>query len=194
MMRLWQRALRRAGILLAYSRGYNPHPRLSMAAPLALGITSEAELMDVFIEKQISPHSFELAVKRQLPNGVSIMQVNDIPLSLPSLQSSIRAAEYQVSVDTKKSRKQVEGILNSLLATERLPWQHRRDKDLRCYDLRILIYGLWLLECRDKSCVIGMKLRCDNTGSGRPEQVCLALGFKETPKSIRRTKLILSSS
>ena len=48
IMRLWQRALHRAGIALAYSEGYTPHPRISLAAPLALGITSEAELMDVF--------------------------------------------------------------------------------------------------------------------------------------------------
>ena len=47
IMRLWHRALQRAGISLAYSQGFNPHPKISLAAPLALGITSEAELMDI---------------------------------------------------------------------------------------------------------------------------------------------------
>ncbi|UCG84296.1 MAG: DUF2344 domain-containing protein, partial [Dehalococcoidia bacterium] len=51
MMRLWQRALRRADIPLAYSQGFSPHPRLSLAAPLAIGVTSSAELMDVFLQR-----------------------------------------------------------------------------------------------------------------------------------------------
>jgi radical SAM-linked protein len=193
MVRLWQRALRRAGISLAYSKGYNPRPRLSIAVPLALGVTSEAELMDVFIEKQISPHLFELAVMRQLPKGVSVIQVNEVPLSLPSLQSLIRSTEYLVTVNTLKTRKQVERLLNNLLTTTRLPWHHQRDKDLRSYDLRALIYDLQLVKYQDNSCVIGMRLRCDSTGSGRPEQVCLALGFKEAPELIHRTKLIFNS-
>ena len=47
IIRLWQRALNRTGVPLAYSEGFNPHPRISLAVPLALGITGEAELMDI---------------------------------------------------------------------------------------------------------------------------------------------------
>ena len=47
LIRLWQRALNRAGIPLTYSRGFNPHPQMSMALALAMGVTSEAELMDI---------------------------------------------------------------------------------------------------------------------------------------------------
>ena len=39
LMRLWERALRRAGINPAYSEGFSPHPRISLAAPLAVGVT-----------------------------------------------------------------------------------------------------------------------------------------------------------
>ena len=46
--RLWERALRRAGVPLAYSQGFSPHPQLSFAVPLAVGMTSEAELLDIF--------------------------------------------------------------------------------------------------------------------------------------------------
>jgi radical SAM-linked protein len=44
LMRLWQRALNRAGLEIAYSEGFNPHPRMSLAAPLALGVTSNKYL------------------------------------------------------------------------------------------------------------------------------------------------------
>ena len=67
IMRLWQRALNRAGIALAYSEGFHPHPKISLAAPLAVGVTSEAELVDIALAKQVSPHFFIAAVNQQLP-------------------------------------------------------------------------------------------------------------------------------
>jgi len=87
LMRLWQRALLRAGISLAYSEGFSPHPRISLAVPLAVGVTSEAELMDIFVIKWVSPHLFTTAVSQQLPPGIGILQVYQIAPNLPSLQS-----------------------------------------------------------------------------------------------------------
>jgi len=54
IMRLWQRSLHRADIPLAYTEGFSPHPRISLAAPLAVGVTSQSELMDVFCSKWVS--------------------------------------------------------------------------------------------------------------------------------------------
>ncbi len=58
LIRVWQRAFRRAGVVLAYSEGFNPHPRISLASPLALGITADAELMDVYTVQSLSNHAF----------------------------------------------------------------------------------------------------------------------------------------
>jgi len=191
IMRLWQRALHRAGIALAYSEGFSPHPRISLAAPLPIGVTSEAELMDIFGTKWASPHFFIKAVSQQLPPGIEILQVYQIALGLPSLQSQIRYAEYKVEVETEKSQKDVEASLASLLSLEHLPWQHQRDTGTRHYDLRALIDDLWLTSWRHPYSTIGMRLRCDSSGSGRPEQVTAALGFAHHPRSIHRTRLIL---
>lgn len=193
IIRLWQRAFRRAGIPLAYSEGFNPHPRISLAAPLALGVTGEAELMDIFVAKQVSPHNLEAAVSRQLPPGMEILQVYLIATTLPSLQSRIRNAEYRVEVETGKDEKEVEAVLASLLSKEHLPWQHQRDTGIRSYDLRALIDDLWLTSWHSGYCTIGMRLRCDSGGSGRPEQVVKALGFSQ-PRSIHRSRLILETS
>jgi len=193
IMRLWQRALNRAGVPLAYSEGFNPHPRMSLAAPLALGVTSEAELMDVVLAKWASPHSFTEAINRQLPPGIKILQVYNTPLTMPSLQSLVRYAEYTVELETEKGQKDIESAIAQLLAAEHLPWQHQRDTGPRHYDLRALINNLWLIDQSNGYCTIGMKLRCDSGGSGRPEQVAAALGFEDYPKSIHRTKLILNT-
>ncbi len=193
IIRLWQRAFRRAGISLAYSEGFNPHPRISLAAPLALGVTSEAELMDIFVAGGVSPHNLGTAVSCQLPPGISIREVYMIATTLPSLQSRIRYAEYRVDVETGKDEKEVEAALVSLLSEEHLPWQHQRDTGPRSYDLRALISDLWLTSWRSGYSTIGMRLRCDGGGSGRPEQVAKALGFSQ-PRSIHRSRLILETS
>ena len=194
LMRLWQRAFNRAGISLVYSEGFNPRPRMSLAAPLALGVTSDAELMDIVLAKTISPHFFTEAVSKQLPPGIEISQVYLVAPTLPSLQSQIRYAEYKVELETKKDRNEIESSLASLLSLEHLPWQHKRDTGLRKYDLRALIDDLRLLDCNGGNCTIGMRLRCDSSGAGRPEQVAIALGFTRHPRLVRRIKLILETS
>jgi radical SAM-linked protein len=193
LMRLWQRALNRAGMPLAYSEGFHPHPRMSLAAPLALGVTSEAELMDIVLAEWASPHSFTSVVSRQLPGGIEIRQVYNIPLTLPSLQSQVRYAEYQVVLETEKEQKDIEAAITSLLSREHLPWRHQRDTGPRHYDLRALINDIWLVDWRRGYGTILMSLRCDSNGSGRPEQVTAALGFEHYPKSIHRTKLTLQA-
>lgn len=194
LIRLWQRALHRAGIPLAYSQGFTPHPRISLAAPLPLGVTSEAELIDIITTRWVSPHFFTAAISQQLPPGVDILEVLHIPLSQPSLQSQVRYAEYKVEVETRKKPETVASAIANLLATEHLPWQHQRDTGPRKYDLRALIDDLWLIDCHRPCCTIGMRLRCGSSGSGRPEQVALALGFTRHPRLIHRTKLILETS
>ena len=194
IMRLWQRVLNRTGIALAYSEGFNPHPRMSLAAPLALGVTSEAELMDIVLDKWSSPHSFTAAISPQLPHGIEVLQVYPINLNMPSLQSQVRFAEYAVELETGKRREEIASAIASVLSQEHLPWVHQRDTGPRHYDLRALIDDIWLVRFQDHRCTIGMRLRCDGGGSGRPEQVAAALGFAEMPTSIHRTKLILRSN
>ena len=103
-------------------------------------------------------------------------------------------AEYLVEVATEKEESQIKSDIKILLSKESLPWQHKRDTGIREYDLRPLINDVWLEEYSNNRCLIGMKLRCDSGGSGRPEQVVKAMGFKQQPRSIHRVKLILKAS
>jgi len=193
-IRMWQRALHRAGIALAYSEGFSPHPRISLAAPLSIGVTSEAELMDVHLRKNTSPHFFTDAVSHQLPGDFKILQVYPIPIEQSSLQAQVRFAEYRLTVATNKDEADIRNSINRLLALEELPWQHQRDTGPRKYDLRALINELRLKDYQPPYCTLDMKLRCDSSGSGRPEQVALALDLTRHPRSIHRTKLILKTN
>ncbi|MCK4963621.1 MAG: TIGR03936 family radical SAM-associated protein [Dehalococcoidia bacterium] len=192
LMRLWERALRRAGIPLAYSQGFSPHPRISIAAPLPIGVTSDGELMDILLQKKASPYFFIKTVGEQVPRGIGIAGVAQVALPLPSLQSQVRQAEYRVELATDKREQEVEDGIRSFMAKKQLPWQHRRDHEVRQYDLRSLVDRLWLIEWQELWCTLGMRLRTDSSAAGRAEQVTLALGFPDPPRSIHRTKLILA--
>jgi radical SAM-linked protein len=193
IIRLWIRALRRAQIPLEYTEGFSPHPRISLAVPLSVGVTAVNELMDISITKVVSPHWFVDTVNRQLPEGLKVLEATPISPNVPSLQSQVRFTQYQVAVRTDKSEEEVKTAIDNLLTVENIPWHHERDTGRKSYDLRSLIDDIWLIESKPSSCVLGMRLRCDETGSGRPEQVTLALGFAEYPESIQRTKLLLGS-
>src|SRR5438105_3409937 len=95
-MRFWERALRRAEVDVAYSEGFSPHPQISLAAPLPVGVTSRGELMDVFLATRSTPEAFMRALAPQLPPGLTVDSVVEVELGLPSIQSQMRAAEYEV--------------------------------------------------------------------------------------------------
>jgi radical SAM-linked protein len=193
LMRFWERALRRAGLPLAYTEGFNPHPKISLAAPLSVGVTSEAELMDVYFTRWDSPNIFMNRMKDQLPEGIQLMGVLPVGLNIPSLQSQVRFAEYRVTAVSEGDTAipDIEQAIGSLLAAQELPWHHYRDTGVRHYDLRALIDTVWLIESTGDTYVLGMRLRCDSSGTGRPEQVIKALGFNNHPASIHRTGLLL---
>ncbi len=191
LMRFWERALRRARVPLAYSEGFTPHPRISLAAPLALGVTSDAEMMDITVTRWVTPHWFTSAISQQLPAGIKVLGVYQTAMVMPSLQSQVRLAEYSVAVEPAHGRQEAETAIDRLLGLEDLPWSHQRDTGERKYNLRVLVDDVWIAEWTEERGVLGMRLRCDSGGSGRPEQVALALGLG-LPKSIHRTKLLLS--
>ncbi len=194
LMRLWERVLRRAGIPVAYSEGFSPHPRISLAVPLPIGVTSEAELADVVVSRAVSPFHFSQSTKPQLPAGMEVLEVQQVALAAPSLQSLARFVEYRVSVRSGGTEEGVRSAIAATLGMEKLPWHHMRDTGPRHYDLRPLIEDLRLEEWQDGLATLGMRLRCDSRGTGRPEQVAAALGLAGHPSLVHRTRIILAGS
>ncbi len=181
MMRLWKRALRRANVPLAYSKGFNPQPRISIAAPLPVGFTGEEEVMDILLERPVSLASLTRSVKKQIPPGITLKEVREVYMALPSLQSQVRFAEYTVS---PLDGEEIESKIESLLAAEAIPRERRGKK----YDLRPLIDDLRL-----EGSSLWMCLKHDAQGAGRPDEVLAALGLQRPGKAIHRRRLIFAS-
>lgn len=191
MMRFWERTLRRASVPLSYSEGFTPHAQIQIAAPLPVGTTSDAELMDVFLDEPWPPRVFVERVSAQLPQAVRISAAEEVGLTLPSLQAETRFAEYQVDV-------QAEGVdvlaaVRLFLAAESVPWEHKREEEVRSYDIRALVRDISVAdEPRAPGAVrLRMMLRNDSSGAGRPEQVAAALGLP-APSCIHRTRIVLA--
>jgi radical SAM-linked protein len=191
LMRFWERALRRAGLPVAYSEGFTPHPQISLAAPLPVGTTSDAELMDVFLSERVAPKDFLARAAAQLPAGVRLIAAHEVGPGLPAVQADVRAAEYEVDVpgiapdDAARAARR-------FLEQERVPWQHRREDEVREYDIRALVHDLRATPCEGGVRLL-MRLRSDNSGSGRPEQVVAALGLPP-PLRVHRTRIELRNS
>ncbi len=192
LMRAWPRALRRAGLPLGYSEGFTPRPRISLAAPLPVGVTGSAELMDVFLKRRVSSLTFLKGLNAQCPPGLAVHTAEEVPLSLPSLQSLVRAADYVIQGPAGTEANAIRRAIAGLLQAREVPWEHARDTGVRRYDLRPLVQELELEEWSKDSFTISMRLRMDAHGTGRPDQVTAALGVGEAYTSIHRRRIILA--
>ena len=169
VMRAWERVLNRAAVPVSYSEGFTARPRIALAAPLAVGVTSECEILELYTSRRVSPQELVADLAAQLPIGLTISSAAEVPIAWPSLQSMLRAVVYQPTIS----------------------WQHQRGDELRQYDLRPLIHDIELLDVVESSATLRLRLRSDETGSGRPEQVTKALGVESEPDRIHRVCLEL---
>ncbi len=186
LMRLWERVLRRAGVPLAYSHGFNPRPKITVAAALPVGFTSQGEVMDIVLERHISPYNFAKGLASHLPPGLELLSVEEVYPKLPSLQSQVCSAEYRVTVSWDGAQEELDEKLRQLLSAKQVLRQ-RRGKD---YDLRPLIEDLWIEGKEANGWVLGMRLQVGEQGTGRPDEVLEALGLVEEPHAVRRERLL----
>lgn len=191
LMRAWERALRRARIPLAYSQGFNPRPRLFFASALPVGFTGREEVLDIVLQQRIGLREFVSRVSGQLPLGLELKGVVEVPIALPAPSVQVVAAEYEVAVETQDAPHEMQARLEALLAASSIPRRRERPGGTREYDLRPLVQKLWVIGRRGGMYILGMRLQADGQGTGRPDEVMAALGLAEAVRAIERVKLFL---
>lgn len=187
MARAWEHALEQAGLSLSYSRGNKPQPRLTLAAGLPSGVTSEGELLDVVLARPELATGVPERVRERLPDGLEALDCREVGMGLPSLPSSVRWADYEVDVPADAST-DVGRAIAALLASEELDWEDTRGEKTRYYDLRELIGDVRVEKRCGDAASLAMRLRCGPDGVGRPDQVVKALGLPEAVR-VHRTRL-----
>jgi len=175
-MRVLERALRRAEIPIAYTQGYNPHPRLAMGPALPAGMTSEAELVAFFLSRRIDPEEVKQRLNAQLPAGFRVLTAWAIPAyGKKQTLGDIDTAEYITTAKGPLEAEELERRAVGLLSCREIPLTRQREKKTQQIDLRPWILSLTVTE-KEGLAEIGMTLRTGSAGGARPQEVLEQLG------------------
>ncbi|MGQ9668265.1 MAG: TIGR03936 family radical SAM-associated protein [Anaerolineae bacterium] len=193
LIRVFERAMRRARLPLAYTQGFNARPRISMAAPLPVGMAGERELADFYLLERVPADEFRARLSAQLPSGLSILFVEETPRPWPALASLVRAARYRAELPAHLPFEEVRRRVEELLRQPTLPRTRRAKKGRPTdYDLRPLILELEASPGPEGP-IVRMTLSALPGATGRPEEVLAALDCAPAEASIVREELILEA-
>jgi radical SAM-linked protein len=187
LIRAWERILRRAGMPVAYSQGFNPHPRITVAMPLPVGCTGEREIIDVLLDEPLSAAQVILSLDPALPPGISVVEARHVPLTDPPLPSLICKAHYQLTL-TGIPRAVVEGHVTKLMDRKECLVEFRR----KTFDLRPLIGSLAVCGAGDRVTLEADLLRNPRGRIGRPDVLLQALGLSEHARRMHRTRIVFA--
>ncbi len=185
LFKTWERTFRRAGLPLAYSQGFNPHPRLNLASALPLGFTSQDEILDAWLETNLPVQPIVSDLQAAAPPGIQIQSIVQVDERLPALQTSLVAADYQITL--LDPIEQLDERIQDLRRATGLP-RVRRGK---AYDLRPLIHEIECIPAEAQATQrIFTRLSARESATGRPEEVLQALGIQPEAARIHRLRLI----
>ncbi len=190
MMRIWGRLLRRAEIPIAYSQGFHPKPKLQIAAPLPVGYSSECEMIDVFLNREVKASKVHTTTRRQSPVGLDIMDIDKVPVKAPAAQGTMREAIYRVRIWTDKKAAMLNKGVQNLLSREEIIRQRFKKGEMVDYDLRPLVHDIAYDHAREEYHQLQVRVRCSPRGAGRPEEIVDELHLDPTHYTIHRTHLI----
>jgi len=128
LVRLFDRAVRRAALPIAFTGGYHPGPRISPANALPLGATSSGEIVDFELTEIMGLTEFRDRLAAQLPPNMPIYEVADVPLNDPSATKSLEEAEYVLALVVEAGAEAIDpnwpAWIDAVLAAEAINWEH----------------------------------------------------------------------
>jgi radical SAM-linked protein len=137
--RAFERALRRAGVPMAYSSGFSPHPRISYANASPTGAASEAEYLEIGLSQACDPAKVQLALDAALPPGLDVVEVVPAPPgALADLLTGSRWAVDVVGVDEAV----LQAAVAALLAQPSVQVERMTKNGLRLFDARAAVISL----------------------------------------------------
>lgn len=189
LLTIWERAARRAGLPLEYSRGFHPQPKMQLAAPLPLGFSSRCEILDLRLQQDVDSSSLTGRLQAALPAGLTILAIYTVDPASAAPGALVQSVEYEVVFDPPPDPRKLAERIDQALSASTLPRERRGKR----YDLRPLIEDLHI--ARDgagSSPTVRMRLAARPGATGRPDEVLDELGYPRDSVRIERTCLIPS--
>jgi radical SAM-linked protein len=155
-MRMMTRAIRRAGLPLSYSQGFNPHPIMTVAVPLSVGMSSEGEYMEIsFDEEFIDLDELKDRINRALPSGFFVLEIKDpLQAKLDGLKY-IDTGEYRVSALCSQMKP---GFESEFMALENIMLEKKTKSGMKDTDIRPMIHELSIQNMEGQVVTFYMKL------------------------------------
>jgi radical SAM-linked protein len=165
LQRAFSRAIRRAGLPVALSQGFNPHYVVSFASALALGTESTCECVEMALDQDIAPDVFMERLGRAMPPGLAIIDVRRLCQGAPKMMAVMCAAEYTVSLHDADLGKINQAVCDIIESREVFAEKVSKRK-AKTIDIRPMILTL---DVKDGGLV--MRLASGPSGSLKPELV-----------------------
>ena len=172
LMRLFQRAFKRAGLPLKHTQGFNPRPSVSIAMPLSVGVHSQCELLDFELDGESVPnHDICMRLNDALVNGVRVLEVYDNGCKLKDL--SLLACRIEVEYDAGNAAAAMEDI-QALFLRDSLPVTKKGKNGPVQQDIIPMIRKLDVASPNDHLIVLNALISCQNP-SLNPMQLVAAV-------------------
>ena len=119
LMRTIQKVIRRSGIPIEYSKGFNPHMSLSMAQPLSVGVYSEGDYLDIVLTENVPNEEVIIKLNENTCSGVKFINASSVEIvlnqkRLPQGMALIDAAQYMIKIkydDISKTEEELKELL-----------------------------------------------------------------------------------
>ncbi|MEY4520749.1 MAG: hypothetical protein RLZZ499_3349, partial [Cyanobacteriota bacterium] len=167
LVRLFDRAIRRAALPISFTGGYHPGPKIAIANALSLGITSNGEIVDFELTEDMDIEEFRTRLAAQLPENVPIYQVEEVDLKSPNASRIMDRAEYLITLKVAENiaapwQKWLDEINNA----QSILWEKfTKSGSKKQINLRDRLFSLGLESAQDAQAVIRFTGSCRNDGT-----------------------------
>ena len=173
VMRYFQKAMRRADIPIAFTKGFSPHMIMSFANPLGVGLTSDGEYFDIELIRPLASRDAIQRLNAVMADGIEIINFVQIPEDKKSTgMSIIEAADYLVFPKDGKFPVSSEDLVAFLFSEEILVVKQTK-KSEKEVNIRP-----WILELEQRENSLFLKVRAGSSVNLKPELVVSALLHK----------------
>ena len=175
-----QRGLRRSGLPVAYSNGFNPHILVTFASALSTGACGKREIMDVTMEEDVSEQEFLEKMNRAMPPEMQLSEARAVDRKHDSLPPLLRAARYDLLIREEQYAVKLISAIQSMMSRETIPAMRKTKTALKECDIKPLIFDLegggnhlyaTLVLTERESCKPGMLMEALKREAGVEEEV-----------------------
>lgn len=166
--RAFERAVFRARLPMAYSSGFNPHPRISYAGAAPTGSASEAEYLEIALAQIVDPAAVHAELEEALPPGLDVLEVVVSPGG--SLADRLEASRWEIRIAGEADAART--AVATFLAAAEVPVERMTKKGLRTFDCRSAVVALEVRD--DAGAVLDVVLR-HGVPAVRPDDVLRGL-------------------